>query len=180
MGDTRQKFREMLNHIAEHDKILRFNKLSEMTGISQNTFTRIKRGEVKEVGIETFWKLNNAFGKRYNVKWFQGDSSYMLMDEYLEAKQNLESDITPDGERQLKITQRAHDIQMSVLGHIVEETKAVEGMAAEDDPHPYIPVWADTLLGILSKQIAENEVLHAELKATISEVKELIKNQNKK
>ena len=170
----------MLNDIAERDGIRRFNKLVEMTGISANTFTNIKLDRVKGVDIDTFWKLNNAFGKRYNVKWFQGDSSYMLMDEYLEAKQNLEGDITPDGERQLKITQRAHDIQMSVLGHIVEETKAVEGMAAEDDPHPHIPVWADTLLGILSKQIAENEILHAELKATISEVKELIKNQNKK
>ena len=178
--DTREKFRAMLNDIAERDGIRRFNKLVEMTGISANTFTNIKLNRVKGVDIDTFWKLNNAFGKRYNVKWFQGDSSYMLMDEYLEAKQNLEGDITPDGERQLKITQRAHDIQMSVLGHIVEETKAVEGMAAEDDPHPHIPVWADTLLGILSKQIAENEILHAELKATISEVKELIKNQNKK
>ena len=62
----------MLNDIAERDGIRRFNKLVEMTGISANTFTNIKLDRVKGVDIDTFWKLNNAFGKRYNVKWLQG------------------------------------------------------------------------------------------------------------
>ena len=93
--DTREKFRSMLNDIAERDGIRRFNKLVEMTGISANTFTNIKQNRVKGVDIDTFWRLNEAFGKRYNVKWFQGDSQYMFMEDYLAAKQNHKQEVLP-------------------------------------------------------------------------------------
>ena len=83
--DTREKFRAILNDIAERDGIKRFNKLVEMTGISSTTFTSIKLNRVNEVDVETFRKLNSAFDNRYNVLWFQGDSPYMLMEEYLGA-----------------------------------------------------------------------------------------------
>ena len=77
--------------------------------------------------------------------------------------------------RQQQITDRAQDIQRSVLGHVVEEPEVIEGMAADDDPRPHLPTWADTLLGILSKQIAENEVLHSELRQSINDVQEMKK-----
>ena len=186
MADTREKFREMLNDIAERDGIKRFNRLVELTGISANTFTNIKKNEVKEVSTETFWKLNNAFQKRYNIKWFQGDSQYMLLADYLAAKQNNEYDIPSNDMRQQAIMQRAHDIQLKVLGHIVQEPSISPDHASDEDPRPHLPVWADALLGIISKQVAENEVLHAELKHSIAEVNEiktqlseLLKNINK-
>ena len=77
--NTLERFRAMLNDIAERDGIRRFNKLSEITGIAANTFTNIKLNRVKEVDVDTFWKINNAFGKRYNVGWFIGDSPYILL-----------------------------------------------------------------------------------------------------
>ena len=163
----------MLNDIAERDGIKRFNKLVEMTGISANTFTNIKLNRVKEVDIETFWKLNKAFDNRYNIFWFNGSSRFMLKSDYLAAKENNEEDITPRDDRHLKITQRANDIQMAVLGHLVKKPEVKEWLAADDDPAPHLPTWADTLLGILSKQIAENEILHAELRQSISEVNEM-------
>ncbi len=86
--DTREKFRTLLNDIAERDGIKRFNKLVELTGISSTTFTSIKLNRVKEVDIETFRKLNSAFKNRYNVLWFQGDDPYMLMEDYLNSKQS--------------------------------------------------------------------------------------------
>lgn len=46
-------------------------------------------------------------------------------------------------------------------------------IAADNDPRPYLPTWADTLIGILSKQIAENEVLHSQLKQSLSDVNDL-------
>lgn len=79
MVDTREKFREMLNDIAATDGITKFNKLAEMTGINAVTFTRIKNNEIKSVSVDTFNKLNAAFGNRYNLRWFQGDSEYMLL-----------------------------------------------------------------------------------------------------
>lgn len=186
MVDTREKFRKMLNDIAATDGITKFNQLAEMTGINAVTFTRIKKNEIKSVSTETFWKLNNAFNKRYNIKWFQGDSQYMLLADYLAAKQNNEYDIPSNDMRQQAIMQRAHDIQLKVLGHIVQEPSISPDHASDEDPRPHLPVWADTLLGIISKQVAENEVLHAELKHSIAEVNEiktqlseLLKNINK-
>lgn len=79
MVDTREKFREMLNDIAATDGITKFNKLAEMTGINAVTFTRIKNNEIKSVSVDTFNKLNSAFNNRYNLRWFHGDSDYMLL-----------------------------------------------------------------------------------------------------
>ena len=89
MVDTREKFRELLNDIAERDGIKTFVKLSDMTGISVNTFTNIKKNEVKEVSLDTFRKLNAAFDDRYNLRWFQGDSPYMTVKEAIESKDKL-------------------------------------------------------------------------------------------
>lgn len=178
MVDTREKFRELLNDIARRDGIKRFSKLVELTGISANTFTNIKKNEVKEVSLDTFWKLNNAFKNRYNVKWFQGDSYYMLMEDYLAAKNNLELDVRPSGERYQTILSRAQDIQRSVLGHVIQELMVNDGNAA-DEPRNSLPVWADALIGILSKQIAENEVLHSELQKSLKQISELIEKLSK-
>lgn len=46
---------------------------------------------------------------------------------------------------------------------------------SEDIPLPHMPIWADTLITILSKQITENEALHAELKQSIEQINELKK-----
>ena len=48
MDKTKERFREMLNDIFERDGIKTFKQLAEMSGISENTFTRIKRNEVKK------------------------------------------------------------------------------------------------------------------------------------
>ena len=93
MDKTKERFREILNDIFERDGIKTFKQLAEMSGISQNTFTRIKRNEVKEVDIETFRKLNAAFDDRYNAQWFQGDSPYMLIKDYQNAQKERQTAI---------------------------------------------------------------------------------------
>lgn len=50
---------------------------------------------------------------------------------------------------------------------------APPGMVSEDVPSESLPLWADTLIRIMSKQIAENEALHSELRRSINEVSEL-------
>lgn len=102
MVDTREKFREMLNDIAATDGITKFNQLAEMTGINAVTFTRIKNNEIKSVSVETFNKLNKAFGDRYNLRWFQGDSPYMTVKEAIESKDKLPvSQIMPDASQEI-------------------------------------------------------------------------------
>lgn len=102
MVDTREKFREMLNDIAATDGITKFNQLAEMTGINAVTFTRIKNNEIKSVSVETFNKLNKAFGDRYNLRWFQGDSPYMTIKEAVESQDKLPvSQIIPDASAEI-------------------------------------------------------------------------------
>ena len=50
---------------------------------------------------------------------------------------------------------------------------APSGMVSEDAPSEPLPFWADTLIRIMSKQIAENEALHSELRRSIAEVSDL-------
>lgn len=50
---------------------------------------------------------------------------------------------------------------------------APSGMVSEDVPSESLPLWADTLIRIMSKQIAENEALHSELRNSIDELSKL-------
>ena len=50
---------------------------------------------------------------------------------------------------------------------------APPGMVSEGAPSESLPLWADTLISIMSKQIAENEALHSELRRSIAEVSDL-------
>jgi transcriptional regulator with XRE-family HTH domain len=118
----------MLNDIAATDGITKFNKLAEMTGISANTFTRIKNNDIRTVSIETFKKLNSAFGDRYNLRWFLGDSPYMTMKEMLETKDNLPvSQIMPDSSaeiiaslnRELERQEKSFNSQLAAKDEII-------------------------------------------------------------
>ena len=48
-------------------------------------------------------------------------------------------------------------------------------MAAEGDPKPFIPSWADSFFDIMTQQIKQNEVLNRELRQSITEMKEITK-----
>ena len=130
-------------------------QLAEILDVSPPYINAILNGK-KPIGKKNAERLANLFGL---------SKSFLLTgDGDVEAS-----------DRQMKITERAKDIQMAVLGHKVEEPEVRQGMAADDDPRPHLPTWADALLDILSKQIAENEVLHSELRQSISEIQEMKK-----
>ena len=150
-----------------HDKLKKYfeekgitqQQIADALGVSLQYVNQILNGK-KFLGKKNAERLANLFGL----------SKYFLL--------TGEGYVESDG-RQLKITERANDIQMAVLGHIAEEPKVTEGIAADEDPRSYLPAWADTLLGILSKQIAENEILHKELKDTTEKLNEIIKKLQK-
>ena len=163
-------------------------ELAERIGSKSAYISNFRKG-LRPVPPETINGLINISASKHGLQIFSeylyGNSDIMLLanvtDEEMAAAKFRSSN--PDYEAIHKrdketdrfqvIKKRAHDIQMSVLGHVVKEPEIIEGMAADDDPRPYLPTWADTLLGILSKQIAENEVLHSELKQSISDVQEM-------
>ena len=64
------------------------------------------KNEDMEISEDYFWRLNKAFGDRYNIKWFQGDSPYMTVKEAIEAKDKLPvSQIMPDSSAEIIIAQ---------------------------------------------------------------------------
>lgn len=158
MVDTREKFREMLNDIAATDGITKFNQLAEMTGINAVTFTRIKNNEIKSVSVETFNKLNKAFGDRYNLRWFQGDSSYMTVKEAIEAKDKLPvSQILPDSSaeiiaslnRELERQEKSFNCQLAAK----DETIATKNAQLADKDR--IIAKSEQVIKALSDQIAD-------------------------
>lgn len=134
-------------------------QIADALGVSLQYVNQILNGK-KFLGKKNAERLANLFGL---------SKSFLLTGD---------GDVEAD-DRQLKIKGRALDIQKAVLGHHVEEHERIGNLAADDDPRPFIPTWADTLLSILSKQIAENEVLHAELRQSISEVNKLLETLKK-
>lgn len=147
----------MLNDIFERDGIKTFKQLAEMSGISQNTFTRIKRNEVKEVDIETFRKLNAAFDDRYNPQWFQGDSPYMLIKDY----QNAQKD------RQTAIPEYASLLNSALAAK--DETIEAYQKRLEDK---------DVIIESLRAQIADKDDHIATLKARVAELRLIIDANN--
>lgn len=163
MVDTREKFREMLNDIAATDGITKFNQLAEMTGINAVTFTRIKNNEIKSVSVETFNKLNAAFGNRYNLRWFQGDSPYMMMEEYLAA--NKSQLPLPDYTSLLNSALAAKDETIASYQRQLEVTEK----RLEDK---------DATIESLRGQLADKDDHIATLKARIAELRRIIDAHN--
>lgn len=157
MDKTKERFREILNDIFERDGIKTFKQLAEMSGISQNTFTRIKRNEVKEVDIETFRKLNAAFDDRYNPQWFQGDSPYMLIKDYQNAQK----------ERQTAIPEYASLLNAALAAK--DETIEAYQKRLEDK---------DATIESLRAQIADKDDHIATLKARVAELRRIIDANN--
>lgn len=131
--------------------------IADNMGMAEASFTR------------ALSRIKEKYDEDFVIAFHSAVSDYISLEYLLYGKGDLLAN-----NRQQQITERAHDIQMAVLGHLVEEPKVHQMTAADDDPRPHLPTWADTLLGILSKQIAENEVLHAELRQSISEVNKLL------
>jgi transcriptional regulator with XRE-family HTH domain len=156
MVDSREKFREMLNDIAATDGITKFNRLAEMTGISANTFTRIKNNEIKSVSVDTFNKLNAAFGNRYNLRWFQGDSPYMTIKEMMEAKDSI------------PVSQLQPDASAEIIASLKRE------MVAKDESFRLQLEAKDEIIARADKQLADKDLIIEKSEQTIKALQDQI------
>lgn len=145
---TNDIFARAIQWLYDHGRIRDQKDFAAITGITETTLSRILNNKVRHPSPDTVRKVSSFFPGVFDAV---------------------------SNNRQSKITDRSYNIQMAVLGNLVNEPEVIEGMAADDDLRPHLPTWADTLIGILSKQIAENEVLHSELRQSISDVQEMKK-----
>lgn len=117
--------------------------LAHKMGITETSLSRIKKGQ-RVVSDDTLRKMNEAFNHIFNMQYFRGRSSNLLVEDEKYYEQQPDEDPFNDFDRTL---------------HESEKTA-----------YQPIPKWADNLIDILSQQIKENEALHRELRQSITEV----------
>ena len=121
-------------------------------GLAQNAISKIKNGE-NNAGDETIRKVAQAF--RLNIPFFYGKSLNISLDA---KKDSLDDDLQQTLELVEFVQSDSHN-----------------NMAADEDPKPFIPSWADSFFDIMTQQIKQNEELNRELRQSITEMKEITK-----
>lgn len=142
-------FRAAMDYLFKKGLISDQSELSKLTGISEVSISRIINNKVKEPSEATIRKLNEAFGNRFNPEYFRGHSIHMLMEDALYYAQHPEEDPA--------------NKQYAPFNEYEKPSKQTEK----------IPTWADTLIGIMSEQVKQNEAINRELRQSIAEVQAL-------
>lgn len=134
--------------------------LAQKIGITETSLSRIKKGQ-RVVSDETLRKMNEAFGHIFNMAYFRGRSTKLLIEDANYHEQHPEEDRLRNYDEMLQRDQE-HDTPI----------------AAEDADTPYtpIPLWASSFIEIMAQQVKQNEVLNRELRMSIKEVNELKTN----
>lgn len=60
--------------------------LAALTKITETTISRILNDRVNKPSEDTILKLNNAFGGIFNLSYFRGESTYLLMQDVIDAR----------------------------------------------------------------------------------------------
>ena len=79
-------FIRAIQWLYEHEGVNGQKELSELTGITETTLSRIMNDKVQKPSIITIQKLMKAFPGIFNPTYFSGQSIYMLMEDYLDAQ----------------------------------------------------------------------------------------------
>lgn len=79
-------FAEAVNYLIDNGKVKDQQDLSARTGITGTTISRILNDKVKQPSAETMQKLFDAFPGLFNPKYFRGESEYLLMEDYIDAR----------------------------------------------------------------------------------------------
>ena len=141
-------FRVALDYLYKNGYVVDQNELSEKTGISATSISRILNNRVKEPSESTIRKLNDAFGNIFNPQYFRGQSVHLLLEDAGYYALHPKEDV-------------------SSKSYVPFDKRSTE------KPSEEIPSWADTFISILSKQVVENEALNRQLKSELAEVRTL-------
>ena len=158
-------FAQAIDWLYKTGKVKDQKELSVLTGITETTISRILNDKVKGGPSElTLRRLDNAFKGIFNMDYFRGKSTALLLEDssYYMAHPK-EHPFYVDHEKE--IHQNKVEIDVGSSSSI---------SAAESDPEPFIPSWADSLIEIMTDQIKQNEALNRELHKSISEVNTLL------
>lgn len=147
-----------VDHLFKEKLVNSQKDLAQKVGITETSLSRIKKGQ-RVVSDETLRKMNEAFGHIFNMAYFRGRSTKLLIEDanYYDQHPN-----------------ENHLYYSDVNLQQEEETQRVS--EPEQTPYSLIPSWASSFIEIMSQQVKQNEALNRELRRSIQEVNELKTN----
>ena len=143
-------FSVALDYLYKEGLVSDQQELSEKTGITESTISRILNDKVKKPSEETIRRLNKAFGNIFNPEYFRCSSFNLLIKDVLYFKQHPEKSLFYEGSN-------------------------VEQVAESEKEYQAIPKWADSLIQLVSSQVKTIEELRREITNLREEIKQLKK-----
>ena len=142
-----------VDHLFKEKLVTSQKDLAQKIGITETSLSRIKKGQ-RVVSDDTLRKMNEAFDFIFNMAYFRGRSTKLLIEDVNYYEQCPQED-------------SFHEFDRALQKQPEESSIASE---PEQEPYNTIPSWAANLIDIISKQIKENEALNRELHQSIQEV----------
>lgn len=135
--------------LCDNGKVRDQKELAERTGITETTISRILNDKVKRPSDATVRKLMKTFPGLFNPDYFEGKSIYMLMEDLLHARMQVEEkkhDSQDMQNLQRKIAELEERIAeknelIAYYRKIVEDLS--EKVAESDYKYPFPPGVAD-------------------------------------
>jgi transcriptional regulator with XRE-family HTH domain len=135
--------------LCDNGKVKDQKELAERTGITETTISRILNDKVKRPSDATVRKLMKTFPGLFNPDYFEGKSIYMLMEDLLHARMQVEEkkqDSQDMQNLQKKIAELEERIAeknelIAYYRKIVEDLS--EKVAESDYKYPFPPGVAD-------------------------------------
>lgn len=88
MSNRNERFKAVLDWLYENGKVSDQRELSEVTGITETTISRILNGKVRQPSEDTLRKLNSAFDNIFNMQFFRGESDDMFAARHANIKEH--------------------------------------------------------------------------------------------
>ena len=136
-----------IDHLFKEKLVNSQKDLAQKIGITETSLSRIKKGQ-RVVSDETLRKMNEAFNFIFNMQYFRGRSTKLLIEDVNYYEQHPEEDKLRD------------------FDYILQQSESnVTSKASEADEIPYSPTphWALQMTKKMEELIHQNQALHQEL-----------------
>lgn len=123
-------FSVALDYLYKNGLVADQRELSEKTGITETTISRILNNKVRQPSDETLRRLNAAFGHIFNMQYFRGESDTLLTNE----EQKPEIDVNPRfgiGELYAQLIHEVEGLRTELNAQIKEVKKEREQLREE-------------------------------------------------
>ena len=136
-----------IDHLFKEKLVNSQKDLAQKIGITETSLSRIKKGQ-RVVSDETLRKMNEAFNFIFNMQYFRGRSTKLLIEDVNYYEQHPEED---------KLRDFDYILQQS------ESNGTSKASELDEIPYSLTPYWAQQMTKKMEELIHQNQSLHQEL-----------------